>query len=84
MVVCVPDFIANAGAVICSSAEYRGGGETLVLSQVLGIIKEKVRRNTKRVLEESAAQMILPREAARRLALARLEAGMSLKRWSIY
>ncbi|MGA7576774.1 MAG: Glu/Leu/Phe/Val family dehydrogenase [Desulfobaccales bacterium] len=83
-VVCVPDFIANAGAVICSSAEYAGGAETLVLSQVLAIIKEKVRRNTKLVLEESASQKILPREAAMRLALARLEAGMSCKRWSIY
>ncbi|MGA8572295.1 MAG: hypothetical protein ACLP7A_16495 [Desulfobaccales bacterium] len=58
--------------------------ETLVISQVLKLIEEKVRRNTKRVLEESAAQKILPREAARRLALARLEAAMSCKRWSIY
>jgi glutamate dehydrogenase (NAD(P)+) len=83
-VVCVPDFIANAGAVICSSLEYRGGAEGQVLTQILGVIEEKVRRNTERVLEESAAQKILPREAAMRLALARLEQAMSFKRWSIY
>jgi glutamate dehydrogenase (NAD(P)+) len=83
-VVCVPDFIANAGAVICSSLEYRGGAQTQVFSQVLAVIEEKVRRNTKRVLEESAAQKILPREAAMRLALKRLEQAMSFKRWSIY
>jgi len=83
-VVCVPDFIANAGAVICSSAEYRGGAQTQVLSQILAIVEEKVRRNTKLVLEESAAQKILPREAAMRLALTRLEQAMSCKRWSIY
>ena len=68
--------------MICSSLEYRGGAQTQVLSQILAVIEEKVRRNTKRVLEESAAQKILPREAAMRLAVARLEQAMSFKRWS--
>jgi glutamate dehydrogenase (NAD(P)+) len=83
-VVCVPDFIANAGAVICSSLEYRGGAQAQVFSQILAVIKEKVRRNTIRVLEDAAAQKILPREAAMRFALKRLEQAMSCKRWSIY
>jgi hypothetical protein len=61
-----------------------GRGQTQVLTQVLAVIEEKARRNTKLVLEESAAQKILPREAAMRLALKRLEQAMTFKRWSIY
>jgi glutamate dehydrogenase (NAD(P)+) len=79
-VVCVPDFIANAGAVICSSIEYRRG----LIHQVFDIIEEKVRWNTKLILEESRTKNIMPREAAMRLALERLEKAMSFKRWSIY
>jgi glutamate dehydrogenase (NAD(P)+) len=79
-VVCVPDFIANAGAVICSSIEYRRG----LIHQVFEIIEEKVRWNTKLILEESRTKNIMPREAAMRLALERLEKAMSFKRWSIY
>jgi glutamate dehydrogenase (NAD(P)+) len=77
---CVPDFIANSGAVICSAIEYRGATDC----EILDIIKDKVRHNTQLVLEEARMKKITPREAAMNLALARLEKAMSFKRWSIY
>jgi glutamate dehydrogenase (NAD(P)+) len=79
-VVCIPDFIANSGAVICSSIEYRGG----LQNQVLEIIEEKVRWNTKLILEASRTKKLMPRKAAMHLAVERLEKAMSCKRWSIY
>ena len=79
-VLVIPDFIANSGAVICSSIEFRGA----IPNQVLDVIEEKVRWNTKLVLEESRTKNIMPRDAAMHLALERLEKAMSFKRWSIY
>ncbi len=79
-VLCIPDFIANAGGVICAAMEYRGKIE----SEALAVIQDKIRTNTRLVLEESRNKKILPREAAMILAVARVEKAMSYKRWSIY
>jgi glutamate dehydrogenase (NAD(P)+) len=79
-VLCIPDFIANAGGVICAAMEYRGKIE----SEALAVIQDKIRTNTRLVLEESRNKNILPREAAMNLAVARVEKAMSYKRWSIY
>ncbi len=79
-VICIPDFIANAGGVICAAMEYRGKIE----SEAIQINKDKIRLNTRLVLEESRSTGILPREAAMNLAVARVEKAMSFKRWSIY
>ena len=79
-VICIPDFIANAGGVICAAMEYRGKIE----SEAIQIIQDKIRLNTRLVLEESRSKGILPREAAMHLAVARVEKAMSFKRWSIY
>jgi glutamate dehydrogenase (NAD(P)+) len=79
-VMVIPDFIANSGAVICSAAEYRGASDCAILE----IIKEKVRSNTRLVLEEFRKKKIMPRDAAVKLAQGRLEKAMSFKRWSIY
>jgi glutamate dehydrogenase (NAD(P)+) len=79
-VLCVPDFIANSGGVICAAMEYRGKIE----SEALEVIRDKVRTNTRLVLEESRSKKILPREAAMNLAVTRVEKAMSFKRWSIY
>ena len=46
-VLIVPDFIANAGGVICAAMEYQGASE----SAVFAAIEEKIRRNTEQVLE---------------------------------
>jgi glutamate dehydrogenase (NAD(P)+) len=79
-ILCVPDFIANAGGVICAAMEYRGDSPAAVFDE----IAEKVRYNTRLVLEEAKAKNILPREAAFQLAIHRVKEAMSYKRWSIF
>jgi glutamate dehydrogenase (NAD(P)+) len=79
-VLCIPDFIANSGGVICAAMEYRGKIE----SEALEVIEKLVSNNTRLVLAESRAKKILPREAAMNLAVTRVEKAMSYKRWSIY
>jgi glutamate dehydrogenase (NAD(P)+) len=64
----LPDFIANAGGVICAAVEYRGGTETAALSK----IEEKIRANTKAMLDEVRRTDALPRTAALSLATERV------------
>jgi glutamate dehydrogenase (NAD(P)+) len=79
-VLCIPDFIANAGGVICAALEYRGVGETAALE----VIEEKLRRNTRQVLETALEQRLLPRQAAFDIAVERVKKAMSYRRWSLY
>jgi len=44
----LPDFIANAGGVICAAIEYRGGTEAAALAY----IAEKIRANIEPLLDE--------------------------------
>ena len=74
----VPDFIANAGGVICASVEYHGGSETSALST----ISEKIVRNTRSVLTYSKEKNILPRHAAEDIAQQRVRNATKLRRWS--
>ena len=74
----IPDFIANAGGVICASVEYHGGDE----STALNVIAEKVARNTKAVLSRAKETGQLPRTAAEELAQERVKEAMKLRRWS--
>jgi glutamate dehydrogenase/leucine dehydrogenase len=67
-VVSVPDFIANAGGVICAAVEYHGGTE----AQAFAAIEEKIRENTRAVLARARAAGLLPRAAAEALARARV------------
>lgn len=76
----VPDFIANAGGLICGAVEYRGGGE----EEALRTVEEKIRRNTRLVLEEARRRRILPRQAALDLAAGRVREAMRYRRWAIY
>ena len=71
----VPDFIANAGGVICAAVEYRGGTQTLAFST----IEEKIRYNTGLVLEQSAKTGRLPRQVAIELAQKRITTAMSYR-----
>jgi glutamate dehydrogenase (NAD(P)+) len=75
-VLCVPDFIANAGGVICASVEYHEGSE----SQAFGVIGEKVRRNTAEVLERMKTAGVTPRQAARSMAAERVRNAMAYRR----
>lgn len=73
----LPDFIANAGGVICAATEYHGGTE----AQAFAAIDEKIRANTKATLEEAFGRKILPRAAAVALAERRVRRAMTLRRW---
>jgi glutamate dehydrogenase (NAD(P)+) len=71
-VVSVPDFVANAGGVICAAVEYHGGTQ----AQAFAAIEERIRSNTQEILERARADAVLPREAAIRMTRIRLEEAM--------
>lgn len=75
-VLVVPDFIANAGGVICASVEYRGGTQR----SAVDYIDKKIRTNVHAVLEESRHKT-LPRAAAVALAERRVRVAMKTRRW---
>ena len=79
-VLVVPDFIANAGGVICAAMEYQGLSEAVALDT----IEDRVSRNTREVLELARTDGTTPRTAAVHLAEARVRDAMSLRRWSVY
>lgn len=79
-VLVVPDFIANAGGVICAAMEYRGASE----SAAFAAIAEKVRANTQLVLSTARERNLLPREAAFALAAERVKRCATYRRWGIY
>lgn len=72
----LPDFIVNAGGVMCAAVEYRGG----TASQAFHVIEEKIRANTCEVLETAHGQNVMPAAAARQLARSRVEEAMSYRR----
>jgi glutamate dehydrogenase (NAD(P)+) len=72
----VPDFIANAGGVICAAIEYQGGSD----SQALAVIDEKITRNTTEVMQASINRSMSPRMTARDMAAARVRDAMSYRR----
>jgi len=75
-IVSVPDFVANAGGVICASVEYRGGTQ----KQAFETIEEKIRENTRAVLELARAHSQIPAEAALALAKQRVSEAMAYRR----
>lgn len=79
-VLCLPDFIANAGGVICAAVEYAGGGERAAFSA----IEEKIRLNTEAMLDISENRRISPRAAAMKLAVERVKTAMSSRRWRVF
>ena len=79
-ILCVPDFIANAGGVICAAMEYQGASQSAAFST----IEEKLRRNTREVLETAKRNQILPREASLVLARKRVDRAMSFRRWNLF
>lgn len=74
-VVLVPDFIANAGGVICAAVEYHGGTQSAAFAQ----IAEKIRGNSQEVLRRSRDEKIEPRRAALELARERVRTVMALR-----
>ena len=79
-VLCIPDFIANAGGVICAAMEYEGASQATALAA----IEEKLRRNTGQVLEAVKHKKVLPRQAAMEMAVERVKKAMSFRRFSLF
>jgi glutamate dehydrogenase (NAD(P)+) len=75
-VLSLPDFIANAGGVICAAVEYHGGTRT----QAFDTIRERITDNVEQVLSAAERTAITPREAAVALARARVDRAMELRR----
>lgn len=76
----IPDFIANAGGVICAAMEYAHAGEKAAFD----VIAEKISLNTDEVLSAARREQITPRAAAHHLAVGRVKKAMSTRRWSIF
>ena len=77
-IVSIPDFVANAGGVICGAVEYHGGSQ----SQALATIEERIRTNVAAVLGEARRTGQAPRAAAVALATERVKRAMALRRWA--
>jgi glutamate dehydrogenase (NAD(P)+) len=78
-VVVVPDFIANAGGVICAAMEYRAATQ----EQAFEAIADRIRANTQEVLQAARERKIAPRLAALEMAARRVREAMSYRRFSI-
>ena len=63
-VLVIPDFIANAGGVICAAIEYQKGTKTTAFDY----IDEHIRANTRTILEDAKRKHTPPRTAALALA----------------
>ncbi len=69
----VPDFVANAGGVISSYAEYVGMNE----EQMFKLVEEKISKNVKLVLERAKEENVHTRDAALAIAKERVLAKMN-------
>jgi glutamate dehydrogenase/leucine dehydrogenase len=75
-VLVLPDFIANAGGVICGAVEYAGGTR----SEALRTIDERIRSNTRAMLERAEAEGVAPRTAAMTITRQRVLRAMAVRR----
>lgn len=73
----LPDFIVNAGGVICAAVEYHGGTE----STAFPAIEERIGSNTRAMLEAMRRRNISPRQAALDLARERVLNAMTYRRF---
>ncbi|MBX4200754.1 Glu/Leu/Phe/Val dehydrogenase [Candidatus Parcubacteria bacterium] len=69
-IVVVPDFIANAGGVISSYAEYRGYNP----KRMFETVQRKIIKNTKHVMKEALKSKKNPRKVGLEIALQRIKA----------
>lgn len=79
-VLCLPDFIANAGGVICGALEYHGGWKGMVFD----VVADKIRTNTEMMLQRVEQEKRLPRDVAVDMALTVLHKAMATRRWRIF
>jgi len=77
-VLVVPDFVANAGGVICGALEFKGATERAAFEA----IADRIRANTEAVLSASKRDGVPPRAAAVALAGSRVRAAMATRRFN--
>ncbi len=75
-VLVVPDFVANAGGVISSYAEYKGKNP----DQMFKLVEKKIRVNTEKVLKRSKKNNTKPRDAAMEIAVERVREAMKKRK----
>jgi len=78
--VIIPDFIANAGGVICAAMEYHGQTQT----GAFNAITEKIGHNTAEVLERAKTEESSTRDAAENLSFERVFAAMQSRRFGVF
>lgn len=72
----IPDFVANAGGVISSYAEYKGMSK----EQMQKLVEEKIIMNTKLILFQAKHHGISPRDAAMNISVDRVKKAMSRRK----
>ncbi len=77
-VLIVPDFIANAGGLIMAAMEYARKNE----AEAFAAISEKIRANTRRILDKAQSEGLMPRAAAERIARERVTSAMRHRAYS--
>jgi glutamate dehydrogenase/leucine dehydrogenase len=75
-VVCLPDWVVNAGGLICAAVEYDGGTR----AEAFDRIATRIRANTSIMLERAFGEGRMPRAVAEETALAHVEEAMALRR----
>ena len=75
-VLCLPDWIVNAGGVICASVEFAGGTR----AQAFQEIEDRVGENTTEIIERATKASVPPRAAAEQIAWTSVKKAMSLRR----
>lgn len=75
-VLVLPDFVCNAGGVICGAMELKNASE----SEAMTVIEEKIRANMREVLTTARDERKLPREAATHMARERVLKAMSSRK----
>jgi glutamate dehydrogenase/leucine dehydrogenase len=75
-IVNLPDFIANAGGVICAASELAGNDQGAAFAR----IAESIRKNTRAILERARSTGKVERQAAVELATERVNKAMSFRR----
>jgi glutamate dehydrogenase (NAD(P)+) len=72
----LPDFIANAGGVICAAVEYHGGSA----AEAFRVVDERIRANVAAMLDATSRDGGTPREAGVALAERRVREAMGYHR----
>ena len=72
----MPDFVANAGGVISSWVEWKGGTE----QEMFRVVREKIGKNSRKVLEFHHENDVAPRAAAMEIAMQRVRKAMDKRK----